>query len=75
VTARTTKEWVSLGLAVVVAGSVVSFGVAVVGSYFGLPPAVLVILSLAGIAAIVYPVLSARPSASSAPSSEGTVDE
>jgi hypothetical protein len=69
---------VTLGLAVVVAGSVVSFGVAVVGSFLGLPPALLVILSLAGIAAIVYPIVRAKPSASSVPparSSEGTPDE
>jgi len=75
VTARTPKEWVALGLAVVVAGSVVSFGVAVVGSFLGLPPAAIALLSLAGIAAIVYPVVRVKPSDPSATSPGRTPHE
>lgn len=55
--ARTAKEWVALAIAIVVAGVGITFGVAIIGSWLGLPPVAIAGLSFAGIVAIIYPVL------------------
>lgn len=57
--------------AFVVAGAVVSFGVAVLGSFLGLPPAALVVAAVAACAAIAYPLARASsPAAPDAPASQ-----
>jgi 5-(carboxyamino)imidazole ribonucleotide mutase len=58
-------------VAFVVAGAIVAFGVAVIGSFAGLPPVALWVLSAAAVAAIAYPIFRAR-SNPDAPDASGT---
>jgi 5-(carboxyamino)imidazole ribonucleotide mutase len=56
VTRRSPGEWAGLAVALVVAGVLVAFGVAVVGSFLGLPPLLLWVVVVAALGCITYPV-------------------
>jgi len=53
---RTAGEWVSLIVALVVAGAAISFGIAIVGSFLAFPPPLIIVFIAAGIAAIAVPI-------------------
>lgn len=53
---RSAGEWAGLIVALVVAGAVVSFGILLIGSFLHLPLPVIVVLCLAGVAAIAVPI-------------------
>jgi 5-(carboxyamino)imidazole ribonucleotide mutase len=58
---RTPGEWAGLAVAFLFAGAVVTFGILIVGSLVDLPPALLGIAAVLGLAAIAYPILRTTP--------------
>jgi 5-(carboxyamino)imidazole ribonucleotide mutase len=60
---RSAGEWAGLVVALFVAGSIVVFGVAVIGSFLGLPPLVIVGCAVIGFGAIAYPLIKKSPAA------------
>jgi len=70
---RTAGEWLSLIVAFVVAGLVVSFLVAIVGSFLGLPVWGICVLIVAALALLAYPIF--RVPAPSAPTETADTTE
>jgi 5-(carboxyamino)imidazole ribonucleotide mutase len=54
---RTPREWLALGVALVVAGAMVAFMVAIFGSMLGLPLPLTVALAVAAVALLAYPLV------------------
>jgi 5-(carboxyamino)imidazole ribonucleotide mutase len=70
---RTAREWFALAVAFVVAGAVVTFLVAIVGSFLGLPVWGTVVLVAVALALLAYPIF--RVPAPSAPAETADTTE
>jgi 5-(carboxyamino)imidazole ribonucleotide mutase len=73
---RARGEWFGLAVAFVVAGAVVAFLVAIVGSFLNLPPAAIGVLVAAALATLAYPIFRSPAQSATAgadPATERTV--